>query len=103
MIKNYDIVTDIGLDIEMKDVLESMDIIEKFDIEHNEKNQYLISVETKEFDKNKIDEIFMIFFNFIRYRDINIYERSISEDGISYHFFSAKSNKNGFYCFITFK
>lgn len=96
------LIIDIGLDIEMKEVFKSFDNIKKFKINHRDDKSYLIFVEIEKIDRIIVDEIFIDFFNFLRYRYMNFYTRKFVEDKIIYKFISAKENIEGFYCEIIF-
>lgn len=101
--KEINLITDIGLDIEMKDILKNDKNIEKFEINSEENKQYIINIKVKEFNKNRINNLFIELFTFIKYSDINFYTRSIIEDKIIYEFISAKENMTGYYCNIIFE
>lgn len=91
-----------GISYEIQACLESQVEVKEYKFINDEPDKYNILIVVDRLEPNRVHDIFKRLFNFIEYRSIAVYERTIYDDGIEYIMVSSNDKVSGYCCRVTF-
>lgn len=95
------LITDIGISIEIKDFFRGCENVETFNIK--EDMVYKVSIKLNRFSLFESKKIFSSFLHFIEYSSGSFYLRKIYNEEIIYSLLTFDDDFEGFYCELEFK